>query len=266
MSWRLWRELQDKSRLRGLYRRFIVPGEAAETKHQKRKTGTNLLIGLVSAFVFASCVVPSFITFVCFIPWLLGIAGTTCGLILSVKSARLIAIERQQGRYDLVSMSPLGNMAWRITQEIYHYSPSIWDIAQAVLWMTRLVGVVGAFIWVVMLLSGNNLATYTGLLVVLVGLYIDLVHSVVVGALVGILTPSYAPEPTAARLLAFSTYLMVQFAFYAVFGLVAGSVVPDVFPESGIGTILLQLLVFYALREAIIGILYVFLEHRIEDL
>lgn len=92
-------------------------------------------------------------------------------------------------------------------------------------------------------------------------IYIDHVHSIVLGCLVGILVPSYVNRRIEAQLATLGLYLTLQVSAYALAWIIGLVILPTIYDEtaSGLAQIslaLMQLFIFYSTREAMITILW----------
>lgn len=204
------------------------------------------------------------------------------GLRWAIMIASTIAQERQTGMYELIALSPHGLMGCNraISAACLHRYEFFEQLQSFGAWVMRLV-----FTLILMMAiqslsppiivsqDNPNLNSFIAglyLLTMAIAIYIDHVQSIVLSNLVGMLTPNYVTNRLDAGFGALMVYLLLQIVTYLV-TLIAGFVVlPSLLQglnlQSQLVTILLaplRLVIFYAIREWIIQIMWKALQNEL---
>jgi hypothetical protein len=205
--------------------------------------------------------------------------GTIYGVWWAILIADTITKEREQGTYELLSISPVGTLGtrWLIGTGCLHRNRAL---EQAHMLVVALMVIALVTLGVMMFIvsinldpaharslanreDGQMLLTATWVVLFVVGLYIDHAQSIVLGSLAGMLAPSYVKTRFDARVWGAGVFLIAQVSTYTVFWLSAIILLPSLFDAAGIRGILadiglpvLRLLVFYAVREGAIILLW----------
>jgi len=210
--------------------------------------------------------------------------GTIYSLIWSVRTSGLIAQERERQTYDLYCVSTEGALGvnWAICMGFLHRDNRLEQIHMVV---RSILGIALLMIVLIALVLVSNVGQervspfaqeavrqYSVMLVrvatIICLIYIDHVHSIILGCLVGILIPTYPRRPIDAQLGTLGVYLTLQFTAYLLAWIGGLVILPLVYAE---GTILLaqislaimQIMIFYGIREAMILILWNKLAQRL---
>ena len=189
----------------------------------------------------------------------------------AVVTSGTIAKERELGRFDLIAMSPAGafGTTWAITSAFIHRNHSLEQIQSRSSWIFRLVfatvflasvgnfveslvpfGTRGALLAIIPLVYLFTLAA---------ALYVDHLHSVAAGVLVGMLMPTYTQNRLDAGAGAFLMFLVVEIIIYTFTVFLGFSLLPTIFislevPSAAIALVLpfLRLGIFYLIGEGVI--------------
>lgn len=267
LTWKLWSSLQESMHLPTRYWRHLVTGRSLYTGRRREEARFLQIVGWLVAMLFFVILlaVPGGVRYLCLSPVLLVLAGTYCSTIIAMRVSAAIANEHERGRYELISLAPVGSpgLDWRICNEVFQDSMTIRQIIEFVGFVTGLMMVFSGLSVGMALFFSDDFATIMPLVVLPLGLYFDVIQSTVIGFLIGMLVPTFAQERISARTTALGFTLTLAFLFYLTFGLLAFGVLPLIYNAPGIlpGFILplLQLLLFYALREGVITALWLLL-------
>jgi hypothetical protein len=208
---------------------------------------------------------------------LLILNGTIYSLIWAVRTSGLIAQERERQTYDLYCVSTEGALGvnWAICMGFLHRDnrlDQIHTVVRSLLSIALLMIVLIALVVVSNAGQGNvtpfaqeAVQQYSVMLVhvatVICLIYIDHVHSIVLGCLVGILMPSYTRRRLDAQLGTLGVYLMLQVSTYVLAWIGGLVILPLIYDEGASGLALIslgimQVTLFYAIRETMILVLW----------
>ncbi len=284
MTWRLWRALFWPFVEHPIYRRIVRSKRRIVTVKMRdamimpsifRRSSPLWGFFAGAAMVFLVCsggwliVLP----LVCLAPLLMVSVGTLCGLICAIKTSTTLTKERQDGKFDLLGLAPSGitGATWAVCSAIYHNSAfmtQLRDFARG----TYLVLTVGTFFLfgTIILNSGTSVISNAPInfssLLILAALYIDLVQSILVGSVIGMIIPTYVSAEFDARGLSLGAFLALQFLTYIVVALINFFLLNGVFDWQGNLVIsLVRLGIFYLTREVMIVWLWGFLARRLES-
>jgi hypothetical protein len=178
-----------------------------------------------------------------------------------------IAREHERGTYDQLCLPPSGALGanWAICAASLHRN----DALGWVNFLRKLI--TGTLLLIFLMILATSILTQHGpnplqfLLLFLditalaAASYIDHVQSIVLGCLIGMLTPTYVPRRLDARVFGAGLFLTLQLTVYAstwVFGFLLPDLLFDLFGISGwlpsIALVVFRVALFYALREAVI--------------
>jgi hypothetical protein len=253
LSWKLWRTLPLPMPAHPLYRRVVTDIGYVLPWHM-----TCALIVLAPILV----------------PFMLFFASAVYGLRYALEAAVILARERESGVYDLLATTPMGafGISRIIVSACLNRNESLEQLNSGGSWILR-----GFMALIVMLLFASfmlpvipdpsNSPWNQVVIPVYVGLmgsaiYIDLVHSIVLAALVGMLAPNFTLRRLDAGGAAVLAYLFLQLVAYLVTLMVGFVVLPammDAVLELNIARIVLPFLrvvVFFAIREWMIRVLW----------
>lgn len=196
--------------------------------------------------------------------------GTLAGMYWAIRVSGAIARERERGTFELLSTSPYGafSASWAICTGCQYYDQTFHGAGAQRVWFSRIF-----FLTLILLsftvsmadartLSGHQFDGFiraSALVAVLAGaLYIDDIHSTVIGSLVGLIIPLFVRQPLNARVCAFAAFLVLQLSAYGLTWLVGFELLPrlsttpslNIF-EAALALPIAQLVVFFVVREAI---------------
>lgn len=291
-TWRLWRELRHPPGDHPLFwhYRWRVSAQPAP----KRMAYWRWLLLLALLLICASLFLMSPTAFILIV--LIGVVllpvaillfnSMIIGSVWTHQISAALAREYQSGRYDLLSITPRGalGISWILGAGILHRESWMRTLARVV----RLVSTVllVTFLLVTVLVTVTLYSTTDDLqrrelqltvlqsvlpLLALAGiLWLDRIQATVTALLVGITLPMLLREVTAVRIVAVLAYCVAQVGGYMLIVLLAlllniilqvliGGVLADVFLTFCV------VLLYYVLREALIGVLLMLLrwQHRI---
>jgi hypothetical protein len=196
------------------------------------------------------------------------------GLRWAVQIASSLAQEGESGMYDLLVITPAGALGiGRIVMSAcIHRNESLEQTDAAGTWIMR-----GFFTVVLMLIAASlspsiipdNAELFGGLIVAVylltmgLAMYIDHLQSIVLGAEVGMLVPSYATRRLDASAAAFILYLVIQVVTFMLTLLLGFTIAPKILEIFQVSSILsaftlpvIRLTLFAGSREVIIGYLW----------
>jgi|FLYN01.1.fsa_nt_gi hypothetical protein len=282
-TWRLWRALTHPPYNHPLFWRTLL-NKAPEAPVRQWPSG-QVALGFLLLFICSAALFPRQMTMIALaafmvVPFLLLIFtfnGMIYGLVWGVKISTTIAKTYEASIFDVLSLSPSGALGalWAMGTGCLYRNREFGDLNFPETWTVRLFVVIFASM-ALGTLSGARRAHELALpvlvyaLVLIAGFYVDDVQSIVLGSLVGMLTPLYAHNRVDARMWTMGLYLLIQVVTY-LSALIAGFVIlPAIYERLGIdrvsGHIALPLLafaVFYGLRELAIALLWHNLTERL---
>jgi hypothetical protein len=239
------------------------------------------LLGVM--FICTAMLSPIFLIFagICV---LLVLNGTVYSLIWAIRTSGLIAQERERQTYDVYCLSPEGALGvnWAICtgylhrnnrlEQIHGVVRSLLSIALIMIFLIALVLISNAGQPRATEFAQQEVQRYSIMLVNVTTLicliFIDHIHSIVLGCLVGILVASYARGRIEAQLGAAGAYLALQISAYVIAWIVGFSILPSIYDESAsglaqIGLAIMQIVIFYSTREIMIALLWNQLSRRL---
>lgn len=200
--------------------------------------------------------------------------GTLYGLVWAANISRIIVRMRTDGKYDLLRLSTASelHLNWTICTGYLHRNQSFSRVhGQRARIAQYMLMIPGALVMPLLIGIASENETYTIMMlttvihaIVIAGAYyIDYAQSVIIGGLVGMIVPIYSRSELDSRMAAGISFLALQISSYALTWWIGFVVLPNSYAVFNIGGDLaelslniLQLLVFYACREAIIGVLW----------
>lgn len=289
-TFRLWSALHRPYVAHPLYRRLKHASATRNTVASRMRDylpedsawGAILLLLSIIAMAIGGWRALIFLLFL--IPLALISAGTFSGLLALLKTSGLINRQTEQGKDALMGVTPLGlpGMLWALCSFAYHQDSFLKSLRETV----RGVYVFGFFILIVPafflslfvfldILIASRSSGYGELPQTLVGgfgllflAYADLVQSILVGCLMGMLAPTYTQRRVDSSGLAVGAFLAAQFLSYALIALIDLVILPQLAAQTAIiddtGLFLLQISVFFIVREIVLRGLWRLLVHRIE--
>jgi hypothetical protein len=207
---------------------------------------------------------------------------TLRNLTQAIIASGIIAHERQQNRYDTMKLLPPGELGyvWTVYGRIAHCFHSITYAYEARLYVASWLLLIPVCVVIQGLISGESdftaraFSEFVVTMVAIAGVYlIDFIHSTVLGLLVGILAPTVTRNRQEARVGAFFTFLTLQLGAYLLMWLLNGVLVAPVLPGrfsdmrlfwlGNLAAAGLNLLIFFAVREIMIRLLWRVAQHRL---
>jgi hypothetical protein len=196
--------------------------------------------------------------------------GLIYGLIWGVKISTAIAKTYESSIFDVLSLSPAGALGatWALGTGCLYRNREFGDLNFPETWTIRLFVVIFASM-ALGTLSGARRANELMLpvliyaLVLIAAFYVDDIQSIVLGSLVGMLTPLYARNQLDARLWTTGLYLLIQVTTYLAVLLIGFVLIPALYeqmPTSGIHSYIalpvLGFAAFYGIREVGIALVW----------
>jgi hypothetical protein len=279
ITWRIWTMLRNPPFGNPLFRRTLLNrSPQPQSEFQPYKIITPRFIGeLVGVLFVCTAMLSPIFLILAAVAMLLILNGTIYSLVWSVRTSGTIARERERQTYDMCCVSPEGSLGvnWAICTGFLHRDNRLEQIHMVVRTLLGVGFVLVLLIALVLISNAGQVrptkfaqeeAQQYALMIVHVGtaialIYIDHVHSIVLGCLVGILVPSYVNRRIEAQLGTLGLYLTLQVSAYAVAGIIGLVILPAIYDEtaSGLAQIslaIVQVLIFYATREAMITYLW----------
>ena len=201
--------------------------------------------------------------------------GTAAGLYWAVRVSDAIARERERGTLELLATSPYGAFSanWAICTGCQYYDQTFYGAGMQRVWFSRI------FFLALILLSASvtmteprnigahpleGFAKASALVAIIaLALYIDDMHSMVLGSLVGLIVPQVARSRLDARAAAVFCFLTLQIFAYALVWLIGFELLPGLSANAalnemtaGLALPIEQLIVFFLVREVISRILW----------
>lgn len=241
------------------------------------------LVGVVVIFglpvLLMGVTILVFLTIFVAYPFIVLSSSTAYGLAAANHISDSIAVEKTQGRYVFMALTPYGRIgtAWAMTSITLHTHPSLQAIRHNLLRSYAFLGLFVGFCfgipWVGALLfslvTGEMLITLSAtfwmldLLVVIVIVYVDYLQSTVIGVLLGMLMPEMAKTRLDIRNLTTSTFMILQLSAYIFIAIVCGFGLPHLYQMADwplLPTLPVAcLVVFYAVRDLLITVLWLML-------
>jgi hypothetical protein len=301
ISWRIWQAIDMPFVAHPIYRRYAMWNKSFVPKpkpgirsmiwqqiqhHEEKLLGFLLLVGIIviifygpsPLLILAAATTGAFIFIA--VPSIVLFSSTFYGLSVAIHLSDSIAIEKKQGRYIFMSLTPYGlaGTAWAMCSVTIHTHPILvgirHNLMRLFLWLFML-SMLGVVILSVLLLVGTASSPddyqdrvktiYYMADAAILGVIIltDYMQSTIIGCIVGMLTPSLAKTPSDIRNFATGIFNAVQFGTYIVIILLCAFGWPVIYSSAGIALFptfpLACLVTFYLLREVIIAFLWLLL-------
>jgi hypothetical protein len=271
-----------------LFRRTLINRPSSSTPRREfepyRIINVQFVVELLGVMFVCTAMLSPIFLILASIGILLILNGTVYSLIWSVRTSGLIAQEREHQTYDLYCMSPEGALGvnWAICTGFLHRNNRLEQIHGIV---RSLLGIALVIILLIALVLAANadkpratafaqeesqryslMLVHVATLICLI--FIDHVHSIVLSSLVGILVASYARGKIEAQIGTAGAYLTLQISAYALTWLIGFVMLPSLYNENatGLAQIILaviQVILFYGIREAMISVLWNKLSSRL---
>jgi hypothetical protein len=247
---RLWRGLRHPQTAHPLFRRTV---------RQVNRSRSSWYIWLLTILAAPVLLLPALV-----------FAGLSYSLLWSAGITRTVAQARQNSTYDLLCVTPGGALAvnWLICTGYLHHNQTFVRAHGWGLWLMRfllLFLLASTVATAYFPTSGANRETREVLALLLFGvaLVADQYQSVTIGALFGILVPTFVTERTTAQLLALGGLGLIHITSYLLVIVAGFFLLPEViyalFPRNSytaIALLFLQLLTFITIREATVYLLW----------
>lgn len=197
--------------------------------------------------------------------------GTISGLLWALRISGYIAYERELGGFDLVWVAPPGGLGASMAvctgclyrKATIHQFRKQYRVVAVFVLITGLTGILGLEARLITIYTSLRVFALTLLIVVVVALYIDAVHSLIISSLVGMLVPTFTQNRLDARFWTSGIYISIQVFTFALGVFVCLFLMPTLYTAlqlSGwwvdLSPLLIGLAVFYLSREAIIIVLW----------
>lgn len=218
-------------------------------------------VGCLGIIVFPFLVIPGII-----------LLSTAYSLRWAMNIAWTLAYQRETGMYDLVSLSPVGAIGvnWAIAVASITRNRTFEQLLSPGTWLFRFAILFVVFMTLTDIMdtgTADNSLRGLGLALIAAGLvtalFIDHFQSIILGVLTGILAAADNRTRLNASAAAFGGYLFLQVMLYTLTILLGFTVLGGIYNQLGwrglgadVSRILLQLGIFFALREAVILILW----------
>lgn len=282
LGWQIWGAIRYPQKAHAVFRLAKRP-----RRHNKIKRNDWWRASLILLIVAIPPTIICAIDPIFLIPFLIGIAftipvilvmsGTILGSMWLFDITRTLLDLQQSRRYDLISITPIGafGTSWLVAMGIIHRTQSFKRLAQVYSISIRTIAVLGvsitAIVWIV---SFNNDASFVRgvnqvlfaanilpVLVIASAIYIDQIHSITLSVLLGITATTIRGLGTSLAIFSVVVFIALQLATYAIVAL--GVFMLFIIFQTLLASDLLAnslamifgLLLFYLLREALIGIL-----------
>lgn len=250
LSWRLWRALNHPPAEHPLFWRTLHD-RAPETTADRRGLFDRLVVFyllfvVIMVFVIGAInlsvntplltllvvllALPIFAPFLAVLRSTL-FSGLIYGLQWADEISQSLSQERQNHTYELLSLLPSGVLApsWAICMGCLYRNRRFQHMLEQRGAMMRIIaGTGGMFVLVMATNAGDWLRWAILLAGILVTLHLDLVHSLVLSALIGMLIPHYTHSRVDVRLWTIGGFLFLQIAAYTLALLVALVIAPHV--------------------------------------
>lgn len=201
--------------------------------------------------------------------------GTLAGMYWAIRISGAIARERERGTFDLLSTLPYGafSVSWAICTGCQYYDQTFHGVGAQRVWFSRIFFLTLILLSATVSMGSSRVPaahTFDGFLrasvlvaLLACALYIDDVHSTVIGSLVGLIVPQFIRSPLNTRVGAFAAFVALQLSAYGLTWLIGFALLPSFDPslaldpsEITLALPLAQLVVFFVVREAFTRVLW----------
>jgi hypothetical protein len=193
-------------------------------------------------------------------------SGMIYGIRWADEISQSLSQEHQNHTYELLSLLPSGVLApsWAICMGCLYRSRRFQRMLEQRGAMMRIIaGTGGMFVLVIATSTGDWLKWALLLAIILLTLHIDLVHSLVLSTLIGLLIPHFSHSRIDVRLWTVGGFLFMQIAAYTLALLVALVIAPDFLSRLSLplwlldtAHILIGIAALYGVRECLIAVLW----------
>jgi hypothetical protein len=167
-------------------------------------------------------------------------SGTFYGAVWALAISNSITVERQQGMYDLLCLSPSGMIGvdWAIGTACLHRRAGFEHVNSQEAWSVRMILFVPLLVSAQLVLGRTMGATsaisVVSALAVLVFFYVDHIQSIILGVTFGLLGPHTVDSRFDSRLRALSGFLLAQVSSYLLLAATAFVLLPAVYQRIGL--------------------------------
>ncbi len=276
LTWKLWRALCSPPYAHPLFQRTI----STHFIRSRMRRLVELMTGYVVMCALATLVWPMlFMNPAIIVLVVVACSNTLYSMIWAFRVSTAIAREYELETYDLLCMQPSGalGVGWALcTGNLYRsqFFRGLRFVMPMISISVTLALVIALAIPILLAISSDGQAETSQLLMTLVYalslaiafFYIDHVQSLLLANLIGMITPTYIPDRLYAGLWAVSGFLTVQIAVYLL-TLIASFIILPIFHSASMLHVslifsILRLVIFYALREGIILVIWHLLAQR----
>jgi hypothetical protein len=189
-------------------------------------------------------------------------SGTFYGAVWALAVSNSITVERQQGMYDLLCLSPSGMIGvdWAIGTACLHRRAGFEHVNSQEAWSVRIILFVPLLVSAQLVLGRSMAATSAitviSALALLAFFYVDHIQSIILGVTFGLLGPHTVDNRFDSRVRALSGFLLAQLSSYLLLAATAFLLLPAVYQRVGLrgawadfSLPFLSLLIFVAVRD-----------------
>ena len=273
-TWKLWRALHDPPLNHPVFE-LVTAAPPIQARSYVNLIAPVGLVILGILFAIGVLKLPQTILPLLFNPifdLIVGIllfTGTVYGFVWAANISQIIARIRNEGKYDLLCLSPSGKLriSWAICTGYLYRNQSFARVhGQRTRIVQALLMIPGALIlplfigmaaskqaYVLMVLS-----TVVHIVTLAAAFYVDYIQSAVMGSLVGMNIPNYTRSELDARLLAAGGFLTFQASTYLIAWAIGFGALSDIYTNLNIDGFaelslpIVRLIVFYLSREIMI--------------
>ena len=277
LTWKLWRALCSPPYAHPLFQRVIT----THFTRSRIRRFVELMTGYVVLCALATLIWPLMFTNPAIIILVLvAISNTVYSMTWAFRVSTAIAREHELETYDLLCLQPSGalGVGWALCTGNLYRSPlfrGLRFVMPMISISVILALIIALAIPILLAVSSSGQEETTQLLTTLVYaltlaiafFYIDHIQSLLLANLIGMITPTFMPDRLYSGLWAVSGFLTLQIATYLVTFIASFLILPAFYTGSEslhISLIysILRLLIFYALREGLILMIWHLLAQR----
>lgn len=255
ITWQLWRALNNPPAQHPIFKRLTTE---IEKDPMERVLQHMLVQGQIWLWPLLFMVRVQSLILIVF-------SGTLYGAIWAVRVSGLIAAEREKRTYELLCLSPIGQLGatWMMGAGCLHRGKAFQQINSREAWSVRVILLIPILISAPFILrqvfSVSLTISFVGIMTAFAVFYLDHVQSILFGSLLGMLAAHFAPHKLDQRLWALAGFLGIQIGSYGLLIVAGLTILPSLYADfiyREVGIPLTSLLIFYGLREYILRQLY----------
>lgn len=238
-----------------------------------------IMLFLVSVVLICSGGWLFLIPFALLIPLLFLSIGTLYGGNIAVHISTSVSRARSKGHLEILSTTPTGiaGSIWATTSAIYHSRQSLkqlketaqafYTIASILITIYITVNfIAGIFTGIEFMRMVRTVTNTIPTLLFIGALYIDLLQSIILGCLIGMLVPTYTRNQLDSSAVSFLLFFTIQILYYTAFILIAFWLLPQIIDwHSNALRALVQFVFFFIVREFLISYLWHLLAVRMSS-